>query len=294
MTLRRVWLVALMILCGCADEPSTEDCSKEGGGACFVLPQTEVAAYSVDGTRQALSLGCGGLTVSIFANASVLSGVTKDPISNANVPDTQLVVFGSTDLVDALATTKSDASGAYSVSLPAGSPNVLSMRWAARRYMPATLLLHVFDPSSTTLELDPLLVTPDEADIHAALVRATYDHEKSLAFVFAHDCHGSRLEHAVVVISSRPKQRAFIDGVVIAYTGDQALVPELLSVRPNTSTRGAAAAINIPPNVTLYAQAWGFPDLASVEKGEAGLVLIDEFPFSVEPRALIGIELHGR
>jgi len=290
--LRIAGLLPLVALGACASDEET--CADAGGAACFVLPTAPLAAIRPDGTPDSLALGCGPLTATALDHPITITGVVTDPLSRAHVPGTQLVFYDSTALASPLDSVVSAASGTYTVTLPAGTGNVLSARLAARTYAPETLLRHVVDPAATTAQLDPYLLTPADADTYAGLIRTTYDPDKGALALFTHDCNRGRLEHAAIVISSASGTRRFIDGVTVAYTTDTELVPVLQSVRSDTTRLGAAGVVNVPAATTFYAQAWGFPDAAAFANREAGLVLLDELPFTVEAGGIVGIELHAR
>jgi hypothetical protein len=288
------WLVGALTLAACASDDAPESCSTRGGAACFVVPEAPLAAFAADDTPVPVALGCGPLTPTAAPSAVTLTGTIHDPISSATVPYAQLVVYGSAAFVDPIATTTTDATGTYSLTLPAGTPDVLYAQLAARGYLPEVVLQHAYDTRAQPVSFAPYLLTPDDADTEAALVRTTYDPGKGAGAVFAHDCNRARLANAAITVSSTSRQRTFVDGLVVAYTADTALVPELLSVQRATSRQGAAGVVNVPPGTTLYAQAWGFPDAASVARGETGLVLLDELPFRVDAGSVTGIELYAR
>lgn len=286
------WIVGVLGASACATDPAP-DCSRDGGAACFRLPDAPVAAYQ-DGAARPVSLGCGALAPTAIGHSLTVTGLATDPLSKAPVENTQLVVFDSSELTSALETTTTDAMGRYTITLPAETPGALHLRIAARGYLPGVFLQHRYDTTAATISFDVPVLTPDDADTEAGLVHTSFDHNKAGVGVIAHDCARSRLEHAVIVISSQPGTRAFLDGVVVAYTADAAPIPELFSVQSDTSQQGMAGAVNVPAGQRLFAQTWGFPDEASVARGEAGLVLLDELPFTAEAESANVIELYAR
>ena len=135
--------------------------------------------------------------------------------------------------------------------------------------------------------------TPEFVDMTYGLVRVTRDPSDVLIVSRAYDCNLRLIEHAVGVISSASGQRAFVPGPSAYYGADGTFaVPVLPDVRGDTNTNGLIGFFNVPVATGDYIQLWGFPDDASVAQGEAGLVLVAEYPLTPAAQ-LLGFPLYA-
>jgi hypothetical protein len=278
-----ICVVGLVLLGACGSGPSV--CNRDGGAACFSLPTEAMGTFVQGGSSPPLQIGCGEIVPATSTMPVTLGGHVVDYDSNQPVAGATIQVFHAGDYDGAaIATATTDAAGAYSMTVPTGTPDLLSAALDGGGIVPELRDQLRPDLGGATVSLDVTTATSDGLDMidHDEV---GIDRDAALAQVWVHvlDCDRSSITHAVVVLSTTAAQRAFVGGVPLFYSvaGDAFDVPT--ADLSETQDDGTALGIDVPVDGTIYVQAWGFADAAAVARGEAGLTLVAEH--AVAPRA---------
>jgi hypothetical protein len=287
-----VWWASVLAACGGDAPPDPNDCPIRGGETCFRLPTAPMTISSASAMPPLLD--CGEVAPVAARQPFTLTGRVYDYQFGPyyTVPGANVELFASASFVSPIATLVTDDLGNYSVALPVGTPDVLYAHVTAS--IITDEYLHAFRPTNT---LSPDILTfnlastnPGFLDDTARLVRVSRDPEAGFAVVTVSDCGGRPIEHIEVVLSSERGTRAFLDGASTVYgTPGSMPVPVLVTARSDTADNGMAAIINIPPNGDYYLQAWGFPTMDEVTRGEPGLALVMEVPVGIDASTAYGI-----
>ncbi len=277
MTRRALLGAALLAACGGDDGPVDPGvCSVDGGAACFQLPTAAMIAHAGDVTGPA-AIGCGPVTPVDSTMPVDVSGTVRD-YGGAPVAGAALEVY-SDDRYDApVITATGDAAGAYAVTLPSGTPDVLYGKVTAADHV--DIYVHQARVDLTTTPVGPidwLTTTPEFLATTAALVDDEIEPGTATLASIVWDCDRAAIEHAAVVLSATAGERDFVPGASIYYAAPGGLpLPVPPEDRADTADNAAAAIINAPAGGTLFVQVWGFADQAAVADGEAGLTLVAE------------------
>lgn len=276
--MRSVAVVGIVALGACGDE-QLPVCNRDGGAACFELPSEAIATYRTGGGSPPALIGCGPVLPTSSTMAISLAGNVTDYSSAQPIAGVTLQVFDAGDYANAIATATTDNSGAYSMNLASGTPDVLWGMLAGNGVVPHLVHQMRLELGQATLTVDYTMGTPELLDTVDNNVGV--DRDPGLARLVVHvlDCNRYSLVNAVVVLSATAGVRDFVDGVPVFYSvvGTDFPLPVEHEQVGVTGTDGTAVLINVPIDGSeLYAQAWGFPDAAAVARGEDGLVLIAE------------------
>lgn len=290
----RTWLVGLglAVLGACGGE--TAVCHRDGGAACFELPTEVMGTYGPGGISDPLSIGCGAIVPTPAAMAVTLGGTLTDYSSNQPVVGATFEVFQHGDHEGTpIASATTDASGAYSMTLPSGTSDLLSGAIAGGGVIPELRDQLRPDLGQATAALDVTTGTAEVLDQVAQGVGVDRDAGLGQVWVRVLDCNRFAIVHAVVVLSATPGVRDFVDGVPLFYSTAGAPFP-----LPNpdgitaTTSDGTAVALNVPLAGAQYVQAWGFVDAAAAARGdEASLVLVAERAVSRRAGTITRVEL---
>jgi hypothetical protein len=270
-----VWVMAA---CGgggdAMPDAASRACQEMGGSACFQLPTAPL--QNRDGAPSAL--GCGALTATPAPAALTITGTVLSFGTSKPLPNAALALYSSASYATPFATATSAADGTYSMNIAAGSPDVTWAEAIAADYLSVYVHAFRFDFSQGDITaFNPRVLTPDNVESAALLVKEIWDPTVMVAVGNVYDCTRSVVMHAAVALSSTSSTRTFVAGAPMYY-GAPGAVP--LAVPPedrgDTNDNGAFVAFHVPPGQTLYLQAWGFIDAAAQAKGEAGLTLIAE------------------
>lgn len=276
--MRDVLICVGIVVMGACGDSGAGVCSRDGGAACFDLPTDAMAAYGPGGSSPPLLLGCGAITETPATTAVAVSGHVIDYNTDQPVAGATFQLFHIGDYEGAaIATATSDASGAYSMNLPSGTPDLLSGAISGGALVPELRDQLRPDLSGATVKLDFTTATADVLDLGAQYVDVARDPSLAQVWVYVYDCNRNPIINAVVVLSTTSGKRDFVASVPVFYSGGDVLLPHKHSEAPVTGPEGAAVALDVPLDGTIYVQAWGFPDQASATRGDpAGLELVAE------------------
>jgi hypothetical protein len=265
-------------------------CVKDGGEVCFQLP----TARLTDRDGNPSTLGCGPIVPKPAPAAVTFTGkVTKYGVSTA-IPSAQLELFSDVGLQNRVTTTTSAADGTYSLTVPQGTPDLM---WTRATADSTFLVTHVYgfhaplDQGNYT-NFNVQIVTSDNVESAALLVKEIWDPAKHVIAGTVLDCNRVVVQHAEISLSSTSGTRTFVDGVS-TYYGVPGAVPIVAppDQRGDTNDNGAFAVFHLPPGQPLYVQAWGFLDDAAVAQGEAGLTMFAEDPINVAANEVTSMNL---
>lgn len=296
-TVRMALSLVLVAACGGDDgggspDASTinQDCQSMGGEACFQLPTAPM--INSDGAPSAL--GCSAYVPRTSTSAMSYNGkVTFFGTSNA-IAGAQISAFSSVAYQNPVTTTTSAADGTYTLTVPAGTPDVL---WTSVGGPGAlTAYYHDFRAdlfNGDVADFNLRLFTPANIEGATGLVGGMWDAARAVFAGYAVDCDQRVIEHAVAVVSSAQGTRTFVAGAQVYY-GAPGVVP--LAVPPadrgDTADNGIVAILGLPPGDNLRIQVWGFLDAAALARGAAGLTLIADHPLHVVANGVLGGDLH--
>ena len=273
----KVVLSALVALVGCSSDPvHVPTCQVEGGSACFQLPTDTIQTR--DGAPS--KLGCSNFVPVPSTNAVAVSGNLMKYGVSVVVPDATVAFYGTPDYATPVATATTAADGTWSLTLPAGTPSIVYTQVSASGFLDTRSYFIGLDLTKPTItNFNGRIVTSDNIESAALLVKENWDPTKTVFLGTALDCNGVIVEHAAAVVSSTSGSRTFVKGVAVYYSAPGA-VP--LAVPPDergdTNDNGEFAFFHMPLNTMLYGQLWGFTDAAALAQGADGLTLLAEFP----------------
>lgn len=262
-------------------------CKAMGGEACFRLPTAPLV--TPDGPA---NIGCGPIVPTASPTAVTFTGKVAQFGTSAPIPNAEVKLFTSPDYTTAIATTVSDSSANYSITLPQGTPDYMWGSVSGAGYL--TSYIHSFRPDLSMGDVPDFnlsIFKPANLEGAAVLVDETWDEAYAVAAGFIRDCDRRLVEHAAIVVSSAPGTRAFTSATM--YYGAPGAVPLAvpLDERSDTNGNAAYAAFRVPPGQPLYLQAWGFPDAAAMAKGETGLKLIAEERMHVVANSVVAMTM---
>jgi hypothetical protein len=281
--------VVVSLVAACGDEDDNGTCEVEGGAACFELP-TAVIETSKMGAATTPNFSCAKLTATNSTQSVTLSGTAKHYTNGNGLPGLAVEYHSSTAFGTPLASGTTDADGAFSITLPSGTPNLLHLKATGSAILPAYFAYLKYDLTMPAISmLDYRGPTPDLLDTIETLVRVDAQDGKAVLALTVVDCDAADVEHAVVTISSTSKTATHVPGINVFYGPPGAFpIPIMRSEQAETNDNGSVAVLNVTPGATLYAQAWGFLDAAAMGKGTSGLKLIAEWPVPVFADAAVG------
>jgi hypothetical protein len=285
-----------------SDVPVVRRCNVNGGEACFELPTVAVMANAGAGMPMvAPDFACNLAAVTTTTAALPIAGRVADFQTNAPVANATVDVFSGLNYLGApLATGMSDATGMYTVTVPAGTMGPLS--WRVR----ATDTLDTYLVNDTT-DLTRAAVTGSNrnsvAETTAGLLAALLGQARRMGTGIiagnALDCQRRDLVGAIATISSTSSvgtnaRPTFVPDAQVYYFSPTSGLPtsrNAATMTNVTSTNGLYISIQIPPSTTAtyYAQIWGFRTTAAVAMGAAGLSLLSEVPVKVLPDVLVTV-----
>jgi len=270
-------LCGLVAVAACSDSPThVPTCQVEGGSACFQLPTDIIQTR--DGAPS--NLGCSDFMPTPSVNAVSVSGLLQKYGVSVPVAGATITFYATPEFSPAVATATTAADGTWSLVLPAGTPNIVYTQSSASGFVDSRgyfIGLDLTKPSVTNF--NGRIVTSDNVESAALLVKENWDPTKSIYVGTALDCMNMIVEHAIATVSSEPGVRKFVDGVAVYYSAPGAVPLAVLPEdRGDTNDNGAFAFFHMPPDVTLYGQLWGYIDAAAMAQGADGLTMLAEFP----------------
>lgn len=298
-----VWLLGVA---ACGDGGGGDDapdaapatCKQAGGAACFEAP-LKAMTVEVGGVEQAANLSCAKHTVTTSTAEISVSGEVTDLQTGDPVSGAELAAFYSLDFSAVKATATSDASGNFSVALPAGAPS--RMIWRIK---------HV-DALDTYAMNDPLDVSGAPvtgmgresvslltANALPAFIGVTRTEGLGVLAGTVEDCDGREVLHAIANISSTPSAGGaaptFVSGAQVYYFSNQDPdLPVARTVTKETKGDGMFVVIEIPPTSAgqkVYLQTWGFTAAADVGD-KTKLKLIAEYEAIVIGDSVISLTM---
>jgi hypothetical protein len=240
-----------------------------------------------------VALGCGPLEITSSTAPTTYTGNVGFFGSGDPIADAEIVLYDSAAFDTPIATATSAADATYSLTYPAGTPDLL---WGSVGGPGAlTTYRHALRPDwslGDVADYNLRIFTPENIEGAAVLVEERWDETTAVAAGFALDCDLRVVQHAAVTLSSTSGSRTFVDGASVYYGAPGAVA---IAVSPeergDTNDNGIFAVFRIPPGDGLYLQTWGFPDEAAMAEGEAGLVLVGEAPVHGVADSVIQIEI---
>jgi hypothetical protein len=196
--------IAVLVGCGSGggsdpDAGAAEACLEHGGAACFQLPTAPMTTAE----GEASTIGCGPVVPEPSTEAVTYTGFVQffgggEPIAGAEVE-----IFPSGAFDTPVASATSGADGAYTLTFPAGTPDVL---WASVT-APGALLnyRHAFRldlASGDVADFDIAMFTPENIEGASVLVEERWDPERAGIAGLVLDCDRRVIMHAAVTVSS--------------------------------------------------------------------------------------------
>jgi hypothetical protein len=265
-------------------------CQEWGGAACFQLPTAPMT--NSDGAPSAQS--CPPNTPRTSTPTMSYSGNVGFFGTNNVIAGAQVDAYTSVAYTSPIASATSAVDGTYTLTIPAGSPDVL---WVSAGG-PGALTTYnhgyharLFDGDITDFNLR--LFTPGNIEGATGLVGGTWDESKAVLAAYVLACDARVVTHAAVVISSTAGTRTFVDGVQLYYAAPGAVplaVPP--TDRADTNDNGIVAVLGLPPGDSLHVQVWGFRDEAALARGADGLSLIADHPLHIAAGSVLAGDLH--
>ena len=285
-----------------ADVPVVRRCNVNGGESCFELPTVAVMANGGTGMPMvAPDFACNLAAVTTTTAALPISGRVADFQTNAPVANATVDVFSGLNYLGApLATGMSDATGMYTVTVPAGTMGPLSWRVRATDTLDTYLVNDTTDLTRAAVTgSNRNSVASTTAGLLAALLGQSRREGTGIIAGNALDCQRRDLIGAIATISSTSSvatgaRPTFVPDAQVYYFSPTSGLPtprNAATMTTVTSSNGLYIAIQIPPSTTAtyYAQIWGFRTTAAVAMGAAGLSLLSEVPVKVLPDVLVTV-----
>ena len=287
---------------GAADVPVVRRCNVHGGDSCFELPTVAVTANPGAGMAPvAPDFSCDLPPVTTTTAPLSISGRVADFQTSTPVVGATVGVFSGLEYLGApLATALSDATGAYTVTVPAGTMGPLSWRVTA----PDTLDTYLVNDTGNLTRAavtgsNRNSVTTTTAGLLTALLGQSRQAGTGIVAGSAIDCLRRPLIGVIATLSSTSSRGTgnrptFVADAQVYYFSAASGLPtsrNAATMTNVTSTNGLYLSIQIPPSSTqtYYAQTWGFRAAADVARGAAGLSLLSEVPVKVLPDVLVTV-----
>ena len=285
-----------------ADVPVVRRCNVNGGESCFELPTVAVMANGGTGMPMvAPDFACNLAAVTTTTAALPISGRVADFQTNAPVANATVDVFSGLNYLGApIATGMSDATGMYTVTVPAGTMGPLSWRVRATDTLDTYLVNDTTDLTRAAVTgSNRNSVASTTAGLLAALLGQSRREGTGIIAGNALDCQRRDLIGAIATISSTSSvatgaRPTFVPDAQVYYFSPTSGLPtprNAATMTNVTSSNGLYISIQIPPSTTAtyYAQIWGFRTTAAVAMGAAGLSLLSEVPVKVLPDVLVTV-----
>lgn len=285
-----------------ADVPVARRCNVNGGEACFELPTVAVMANGGTGMPMvAPDFACNLAAVTTTTAALPIAGRVADFQTNAPVANATVDVFSGLNYLGApIATGMSDATGMYTVTVPAGTMGPLSWRVRATDTLDTYLVNDTTDLTRAAVTgSNRNSVASTTAGLLAALLGQSRREGTGIIAGNALDCQRRDLIGAIATLSSTSSigtgaRPTFVPDAQVYYFSPTSGLPtsrNAATMTNVTSSNGLYIAIQIPPSTTAtyYAQIWGFRTTAAVAMGAAGLSLLSEVPVKVLPDVLVTV-----
>lgn len=274
----------IVLLVGCGGGKAGPDayvrtCVKDGGETCFQVPTAPVS----DRNGAPSVLGCGNIVPQPSLVPVTFSGKVMRYGVSTVIPNAHLEIFSDRGFQNKVGDATSAADGTYSLTLPAGTPD---LEWSRATADSTFLVTNVYQfypnlRQGDYTNFNPQIVTSDNIESAALLVKEIWDPSKHVIAGFVFDCNRVIVEHAEVVVSTTSGTRTFVDGVS-TYYGVPGAIPIVAppDQRGDTNDNGAFAVFHLPPDQTFYIQVWGFVSASAMSSGADGLTLLQEVPFN--------------
>jgi hypothetical protein len=190
------------------------------------------------------------------------------------VPAATVTAFKDIDTTAPFVTATSDANGAITFDIPAGTKR-FGFKMNADSQFPTFLLNQYFVDPSTATQSDPATiqsVSNATAALLPALIGQTRTPGTGVVAGAVRDCNRHEISNYVATVSSTSGTATPISGAQSFYFS---LAPELPVHHTQAESSGANAlfmGIQLPATSMAYVQAWGFPTAADLASGEMKLV----------------------
>ncbi len=293
--------------CGASDSMGsdaalmTATCGKNGGEACFELPTEAVMVKTADGTSSTpANVACAAKERKTSEKEIVVSGLVKDFQTGNGVSGAKVDAFLTLDFSKPDVTVTADPTGAYSLTLPVGTPNFMNWRTREAMALDTYSLAQNLDVSQDEIEnYERGSVSQATADALPAFIGVTRSPGLGVLAGSALDCDGKSVMHAIANISTTSSAGnaapTFVPGVQVYYFSAGATeLPTRRTKRADSNSNGLFVLIEIPPSAgttQYYLQTWGFVTAEDVAKGKEGLKLLSEYEAPVVGDSVIAIDL---
>jgi hypothetical protein len=282
--------------------PVVRRCNVNGGDSCFELPTVPVMANPGMGMAPvAPNFDCDLPAVTTATAAVTIAGRVDDFQTDAPVANATVDVFSGLNYLGApVATGMTNALGAYTVTVPAGTMGPLSWRVRATETLDTYLVNDTVDLTRAAITgSNRNSVTQTTAGLLTALLGQTRRDGTGIVAGEALDCQRRDLIGAIATISTTSSRGTnarptFVADAQVYYFSATSGLPtsrNAATMTNVTSLNGLYLSIQIPPSstATYYAQVWGFRTQAAVAMGAAGLSLLSEVPVRVLPDVLVTV-----
>ncbi len=270
-------------------------CGAQSGTFCSTFPK---AATSTKNGTAAADFTCNPPVAMTTDHAVNVSGTVKDFQTMSAVSGATVTLYlNSLDLTDSVATTTSDVSGHYTLTVPAGAPNYLNWRSSHSTDSFDTYEVNLpIDLSANTTNQDHMLVSKATINSVALLLGQQVPQGVGVVVGTMVDCGSAPVQHTEAFFSSTssagnsgPTQ---VSGTKTYYfnAGNPALPT---TNQPDTNSNGMFVVIDTPPGPEFYVQDWGFLTSSDVSAGQNGIKLLSEFAAPSIPNAVVAITLNA-
>jgi len=261
-----------------------------GSNPGFVPPDGTLLAYEeVAGVWQLVgpadySCLCAGGSDTPTSVEVTLTGTTRDFQTNDVVDNVDIRMFRQGDPLTAtpLATATSDASGDYSLTVPAGTGRVSLVQTdpEVSRFLDTAVVNHLFAPSAPAQMLTLYTVSELTANALPAFIGVARTVGRGLMLGMLVDCNGDRVAGAIATVSATPRTTDHLAGADTFYfSAGSTSLPVRHTQAADTNKDGLFMVIELVPTDTAYVQAWGY--LPGQTPGVDDLTLLSEVPVPV-------------
>ena len=240
-------------------------CNEAGGASCFERPT--VAATLEDGTTLA-NWNCPADTIEMATAPFMVSGTVNDFQTGNTLAGATVEAFNSAiDFSSAVTMATTDASGAYTLTLPIGTPSRMAWRMKHPDALPAFIGVNR---------------TPGLGVLAGAI----------------RDCDRQPVMHAIATLSSTSSvgnaTPGFVSDAQVYYfsAGASLSLPVQRSIRTDSNKDGLFVIIEIPPTSagqTYFLQVWAYKTAADVTSNT--LSLVSEFESVVIGDSVIVVDM---